>query len=83
VWYDEVFQGLDTAITEIKRCARDMRKISSDHQIRDFGPIHVHYGVLSNACFKYDQIAEKLETVSKKLLVEALAGMCFNLDDPG
>jgi hypothetical protein len=52
--YDEVFQALDTAITEMKRCARDMRKLSSDHQIRDFGPIYVHYGVLYNACFKYD-----------------------------
>jgi hypothetical protein len=47
---------------------------------------------MSNACFKYDQIAEKLETVSKKLL-EPLAGaspphevqeeyLSFNLDDP-
>jgi hypothetical protein len=66
-------QALDTIVTVMKRCARDMRKLSSDHQIRDFGPIHVHYGVLSNARFKYDQIVEKLEIVSDELL-EAGAG---------
>jgi hypothetical protein len=33
----------------------------------------MHYGVLSNTCFKYDQIAEKLEDVSEKLLVEVIA----------
>jgi hypothetical protein len=77
----------------MKRCARDMRKMSSDHQIRDFRPIHVHYVVLSNICFKYDQIAEKLKNVSEKLL-DSLAGaspphevqeeyLSFNLDDPG
>jgi hypothetical protein len=87
-----VWEALATTITEMKRCAQDMRKLSSEHQIRDFSPIHVRYGVMSNACFKYDQIAEKLETVSKKLL-EPLAGaspphevqeeyVSFNLDDP-
>jgi hypothetical protein len=31
-------------------------------------PLYVHYGVLSNACFKYDQIAEKLESLVEELL---------------
>jgi hypothetical protein len=48
----------------LKQCPHNMRKLSSDYQIRDFRPIHVHYGVLFNACFKYDQNAEKLEDVS-------------------
>jgi hypothetical protein len=70
-----------------------MRKLSSDHQIRYFGPLHVHYEVLSNACFKYDQIVEKLKSVSDKLM-ESLAEaspshevqeeyLSFNLDDLG
>jgi hypothetical protein len=66
--FDEVRQALEKAITEMKLCARDMRKLSSYHQIHDFGPIHVHYGVLSHVCFKYDQIAEKLKSDSEELL---------------
>jgi hypothetical protein len=49
--------------------------------------------VLSNVCFKYDQIVEKLESVSDELL-ESWAGaspphevqeeyLNFNLNDPG
>jgi hypothetical protein len=58
------FKVLTLQLQRLKQCSQDMRKLSSDYQIRDFGPIHVHYEVLSNACFKYDQIAEKLEDVS-------------------
>jgi hypothetical protein len=70
-----------------------MRKLSSEYQIRDFRPIHVYYGVLYNACFKYDQITEKLEDLSEKLLVEVVAAgslphevqeeyQSFNIKDP-
>jgi hypothetical protein len=71
-----------------------MRKLSSEYQIQDFRPIHVHYEVLSNACFKYDQITEKLKDLSEKLLVEVVAAaspphevqeeyLSFNIEDPG
>jgi hypothetical protein len=90
--FDDILQGLNTTILEMQQCAADIRKLSSEYQIRDFRPIHVHYGVLSNACFKYDQIAEKLEDLSKKLLVEVVAAaspphevqeeyLSFNIED--
>jgi hypothetical protein len=84
--------GLKKAIFEMKQCARDMRKLSSKHQIHDFWPLHVHIEVLFNACFKYDQIAEKLKSVVEEL-VEPWAGaspprevqeyVSYNINDPG
>jgi hypothetical protein len=58
------FKVFTLQLQRLKQCPHNMRKLSSDYQIRDFRPIHVHYGVLFNACFKYDQNAEKLEDVS-------------------
>jgi hypothetical protein len=91
--FDQVWEALNTTISEMQRCAVAMRKLSSDHQIRDFSSIHVHYGVLSNACFKYDQIEEKLKSVTTKLLDEWCPQspshevqeeyLSFNLDDDG
>jgi hypothetical protein len=63
-----VRQDLEKAITEMKQCAQDMRKLSSDHQICDFSLIHVHYGVLFNVCFRHNQIAEKLKSLAEELL---------------
>jgi hypothetical protein len=84
--------ALEKAIFEMKQCAHDMRKLSNDHQIRDFWPLHVHVGVLSNTCFKYDQIAEKLKSVAEEL-VEPWVGVSlprevqeyvsYNINDPG
>jgi hypothetical protein len=86
--FDEVKEGLNIAISEMQQCAQDMRKLSSEHQIQS------NYGVLSNAYFKYDQIAKKLKDVSEKLLVEVVAEappsrevqeeyLSFNIKDPG
>jgi hypothetical protein len=83
--FDEVKEGLNIAISEMQR---HMRKLSSEHQIQS------NYGVLSNAYFKYDQIAKKLKDVSEKLLVEVVAEaspprevqeeyLSFNIKDPG
>jgi hypothetical protein len=90
--FNEVRQALEKAIFEMKQCAREMRKLSSDHQIRDFRPIHVHIAVLCNACFMYDQIAEKLKSLTEEL-VEPWTGASppsevqeyasYNINDPG
>jgi hypothetical protein len=58
-----------TLITEMQRCAAEMRKLSSDHQIRDFGSIHVLVGgalILVSSMIRLQRSSKVSPTSSRK-----------------
>jgi uncharacterized protein YajQ (UPF0234 family) len=69
--YKEVRDALDVAIAEMQKNALDLKKVSAEHYVpaKDY----VSVGLLSNACFRLEQIADILDTTYDKLQ-EALDG---------
>jgi uncharacterized protein YajQ (UPF0234 family) len=77
--YKEVRVALDVAITEIQKTALDLKKVFAEHYVpaKDY----VSNGLLSNACFKMEQITDILDATSDKLQ-EALDGPApFDVED--
>jgi hypothetical protein len=74
-----VWDVLDFVITEMAHAAADLRKVSSEHEVRvahaaaDVGSRYVHMAVMSRACSKMDGVAEKLKNVANNLM-NVLAG---------
>jgi hypothetical protein len=62
-----VWDRLDSAVTEMANVARQLRRVTSEHDFRvgntvaDFDSRYVHMAVMSQACSKMDGVAEKLK----------------------
>jgi hypothetical protein len=97
--YNKVWDGLDSAITEMAHVAANLRKVSREHVVcvanvaANVDSRYVHMAVMTRACGKMDGVAEKLKNVANSL-VNVLAGpspphemqeeyISWNLDDSG
>jgi uncharacterized protein YajQ (UPF0234 family) len=70
--HKEVRDALDIAIAEMQKNALDLKKVSVEHYVPT--NYYVSIGLLSNACFRMEQIADILDATSNKLQ-EALDGL--------
>jgi hypothetical protein len=63
--YKEVRDALDVAIVEMQKNALDLKKVSAEHYVpaKDY----VSVGLLSNACFRLEQIADILDATYDKI----------------
>jgi hypothetical protein len=91
--YREVYDAVDSAITEMDHLADDLRTVSREHGVRVVNGRYVHLAGMTRACGKMDIVAEKLENAAKTLrnvLSEASPPhevqdemISWSLDDPG
>jgi hypothetical protein len=70
--YHEVWDAADSAITEGAHDADDLRKVSEEHGVRvahaaNVDSRYVHMAVMTRACGKMVDVAEKLESVTNTL----------------
>jgi hypothetical protein len=95
----EVRDGLESALTEMECAAANLRRVSREHgvhvanAIADVDGCYVHMSVMSRACGKMDDVAEKLENVTNRLfnVVHEESPPCevqeefisYNIDDLG
>jgi hypothetical protein len=71
--YVEVRDGLQSALTEMERAAADLRIVSREHGVRvanaatDMDVHYFHLSVMTRACGKMNDVAEKLENATSRL----------------
>jgi hypothetical protein len=97
--HNEVWDGLDYAVTEMVQAAADLRKVTRDHGVcvanaaADVDSRYAHMATMTRARGKMDEVAEKLDNVANSfisvLVVESPPHemqeeyISSNLDGPG
>jgi hypothetical protein len=72
--YREVYDAADSMITEMDHLTDDLRMVSGEHGVRVANATvyvdgrYVHLAVMTRACGKMDDVAEKLENAAKTLV---------------
>jgi uncharacterized protein YukE len=72
--YYEVQDGLQSAVAEMGKAAAELRKLTRDHGVyvaraaAEVDSRYVHMAVMTQACVKMDEVADKMENVVTRLM---------------